>query len=196
MNDTPHRLVYLVGEPGVGKSTVMARATDTWQRFCHCDHPRRELLHAPGSRQVAAVELGARAGRHHAGFPGTDALPMNTVVAVEEWLASGRAAAEAPLVLGEGARLGVRRFLHAAMRSGWEVHVALLTSTHAARNRAERGSQQDPAWIKGATTRARNFYTYAAGLVGDGVAGAHEVPAEDIDHAANVIRHLARLDVP
>lgn len=174
----------------------MDRATKHLTRHCIEDNPRRELLSANG--RVVAVELGARAGRHPPGFPGTDALPMNAVVSAENWLRSGQAAGEAPVVLGEGARLGVRRFLDAAIATGWEIHIVLLTSRRAARNRAERGSRQKDSWVKGATTRALRFHDYAAQRVGrgGGVTGAYVIAVDDLDYAVRAVQRLAQLDVP
>jgi hypothetical protein len=58
----------------------------------------------------------------------------------------------------------VKRFLDAATTAGLDTHVVLVTDPErAAKQRAARGSTQSPSWVRGASTRAINFYRYAAG---------------------------------
>jgi hypothetical protein len=149
---SPPVLVYVIGEPGVGKSTAMRMATEGLQRAPIPGAPVREVLLHPVTAVVAGIELGRR---RPGGFSGTDALPMNAVVAAEEYLVSGRAADETRLLLGEGARLGNRRFLAAAADAGWAVNlVTVIGPETAIRRRQARGTHQNPAWVKGAATSA------------------------------------------
>jgi hypothetical protein len=153
---------YLVGEPGVGKSWVMDRLTEGYNRVPLLDsRPRMEALYEsyppPRSGRLRAVELGARRGRHPIGFPGTDAMSMTAIVDVHRWLVSVDTGPEVP-VLGEGARLAVRRLIRACDEGGHALHVYLIVNPErAAAQRAERGSTQNESWIKGARTRARRF---------------------------------------
>src|SRR5947208_9892815 len=103
-------LIYLIGAPGSGKSTVMAAATAHLHRTALPGRPARDLL--TDTTGPIAVELGARRGS----FSGTDALPMDAVRHAEAWLRDTHPGA--PLVLGEGARLGNARFLQAAVQAG------------------------------------------------------------------------------
>lgn len=130
----------------------MAALTARWRLLGELPGPGRTLLGSPRG-QVAAIELGRR---RRGGFSGTDALPMAIVGQAESYLRSGQAAAETSLLLAEGARLAVRRFLVAAVESGWDVHLAHLTGPPevAAARRAARGSTQSPSWVRGAATRA------------------------------------------
>jgi hypothetical protein len=156
-----NKLVYVVGEPGVGKSTALTLLTAEYARVMMSRKPRREWL--TNGKRIVATELGARAGKHPEGYPGTDAMSMTAIVEVDDWFRSGDAAREAPLVIGEGARLGVRRLVDSALHGGFDVTVVLLDDpAAAARHRAERGSKQADSWVKGARTRARNFYDYAS----------------------------------
>ncbi len=148
------RLIYLIGEPDVGKTTVMRHLTARWTRVPAAGQPARELLVDPQLGTIDAVELGRQRGL----FSGTDALPMNAVVAAERYLCSGQAASEATLLLAEGARLACRRFLVAAVVAHWRpVLIHLVAPEAAAPRRKERGTMQNPSWVRGAATRARRL---------------------------------------
>lgn len=158
------RLVYLSGEPGVGKSTLMRQITEDWTRIYMPKEmggpPCRDLLfdHARPA-QAVAVEL----GRIRDTFSGTDALPSSVIGEAELWLTSGRAAREAPLVLAEGARLANRRFLTCAVTTGYRVQLlhlsglALAAQRRATRARTLGKPEQNPSWVKGRRTAAANL---------------------------------------
>lgn len=142
------RLIYLVGAPGSGKSTLMGHLIPAeWLRVFRDDQgmPRTELFHAD---QLVGAEL----GRHRASFSGTDALAMNIHPHALRWIA----AAPHPIVFGEGQRLGTKRFLEAARNAGRAVDLVWLDTPEdeCRRRREARGSRQNPQWVKAATTRA------------------------------------------
>jgi energy-coupling factor transporter ATP-binding protein EcfA2 len=165
-------LLYLIGQPGSGKSTLAAALTGGLD-WIESTHPfaHRALIVSPGT---TVVELGA----HRDGFSGTDALPMNVQPKVVAWLA-----ASAPgLVLGEGDRLGNRKFFDAAVALGWRVNVAYLSlgSNVAEERRLARASAlgvapQDASWVKGRVTKARNL---ARGWPGVYMLNAERAPVE------------------
>lgn len=175
-------LAYLAGEPGTGKTTAMRRFTDRWLRVPLAGCPARDALADPRTGVVGAVELGRRRGT----FSGTDALPMDVVVAAEAYLRHGRAALEAPVLLAEGARLANRRFLAAAVEAGYDAHLVVLDGPAvAAARRAARGTGQSEAWVRGAATRAARL----AANPGAGVT-VHLVPADDLDGAVVLLGRL------
>lgn len=142
-------LLYLIGEPGSGKSTLTAALVQGRRRRVHKE-PFAHTLYEGG-----LVQLGRERG---GGFSGTDALSMSVqpkVVAVLE-------ARAWPNVLGEGDRLANGRFFTAAREAGYEVDVALLQVDEelAAARRAERGSNQDPTWLAGRRTKVNNLQPY------------------------------------
>lgn len=145
----------MVGAPGVGKSTTM----DALTIRCHRQQVARpfayDVLTLPnaGGR---AVELGMR---RMSAFSGTDALAMNVQPKVLSWLAMG----EYRLVLGEGDRLGNRKFLEAAMDLGWSVRLIALTlpDEELARRHAARGATQNESWRRGRLTKVWNLVAWA-----------------------------------
>jgi hypothetical protein len=163
-------LLYLTGEPGVGKSTLMSELTARWRRVPlepSVDAPARDALVPVTSpppesyrepQRWEAVEIG-----HRWPLSGTDALPPSVISVAELYLVSGRAARETELLLAEGARLANRRFLSAARESDWRVIlVHLVGEGAAAERRAARAAalgvpEQDRAWVKGRRTAAANL---------------------------------------
>lgn len=159
------RLLYLIGEPGVGKTTAMGALTAPMKNLGVLDMPPpARTVYGNQAGEVVAVELGRR---RRNGFSGTDALAMNIIAVAERYLTSGRAAAETSLLLAEGARLANARFLSTAVAAGWEVHLALMADTAlAARRRSDRRSTQNEAWVRGrATAAARLFAEPPAGVL-------------------------------
>lgn len=154
-------MIYMIGEPGSGKSTLMARLTEPWSRHPADGQPRRDLL--LDGETVRGVELGKRRA---GGFSGTDALGSSVITAAERWLYRH----EAPIVLGEGARLGNARFLKAGIDAGYRVTLVLLEHGDSARWRAERsealGRTQNAAWVKGRATASRRLADHPPAGVG------------------------------
>lgn len=146
------QLLYLVGAPGVGKSTVARELTHPWDKTVVPTGPvPHVLLKHPVSGRLLGLELGVP----RASFPGTDALAMDVGPRALTWLGS----ACAPFVLGEGARLATRPFLGGMAQSGVRVTLVHLRAGEellTERWRA-RGSKQSPSWRKGAGTRAERI---------------------------------------
>lgn len=144
-------LVYLIGPPGVGKSTTMNRLTAGCARSHKAKPVSHEALVDPATADTVAVEL----GKARPGFPGTDTLPMNVSPTAAAWIA------ERPhqLVVAEGDRLAHIGFLDAARAAGYEVVLAYLHApdTTVDARCAQRGSQQNDSWRRGRATKAANL---------------------------------------
>lgn len=143
---TRPELLYLVGPPAAGKSTLMAALTAG---------AARSAVDRPVPHDIMAGGAAAEVGRRREEFSGTDALGMAVNPLAISWVAT----APFPLLLAEGARLANKAFLYAALTAGYRVTLALLDTDQATLDRrcAERGSHQSVSWRRGAATRARRI---------------------------------------
>lgn len=149
-------LLYMIGEPGIGKTTTMAVITAHLTLLGVTDTPFTHTLygdHPDG--HVTTIEI----GKHRPIFGGTDALAMSVITRVETWL---HTTPPVPLLLGEGARLSNMRFLNAAAAAGYTVHIAHFTGdTLAHTRRTTRGTTQTDRYITGRRTASTNLATHA-----------------------------------
>lgn len=143
------QLLYLVGPPGVGKSSVARELRAPWDTDVVRDGPVPHIrLRHPVSGRLAGLELGVPRPQ----FPGTDALAMDIGPRALQWLSTSYAS----FAVGEGARLATKPFIGGLAQAGVRVTLVRLMADQELldeRWRA-RGSKQDPRWRKGAGTRA------------------------------------------
>lgn len=140
VSNSAREALYLIGEPGVGKSTLADALIGT---------APLTVFTSPFAHYTAGpvVVLGVRRKQ----FPGTDALPMNVQPKVEGWLD----AAAPPLLFGEGDRLGNDKFFRALTEAGYNLVVGYLVGEATAKaRRKERGSKQNDAWVRGRGSKA------------------------------------------
>ncbi|AYP69993.1 terminase small subunit [Mycobacterium phage CRB2] len=156
-----NRLIYLVGQPGSGKSTLMADLTAHFDRHhigAAPDYPvAHDVLTSRPDGRVVGAELGVR--RQH--FGGTDALPSSIIEKAVPWIET----TPYQLVLAEGARLANRRFIQAAINGSYQPVIVLLDHPQAEEWRKARseelGRTQDPSWVKGRLTSSRRLAEWA-----------------------------------
>lgn len=167
---TTHRLLYLIGAPGAGKSTLMARLTSHLDReevpvlgpgMIPHDVLRFKLYGGEDEAEGIPEEVfGAEIGRRRELFGGTDALPASIIEKAIPWVRQ----LPYPVLLGEGARLANKRFLIAAAEAGYDVHLAVVDHADVEGWRKKRakeiGKTQDPSWVKGRETATRNLADY------------------------------------
>jgi hypothetical protein len=142
------KLIYIIGGPGTGKSTLMRRLTAGVNRVPAepaTDGFATDELFDRATGDLVGIELGTRRGT----FSGTDTLSSSVITRVVPWI---QAQTETGLVLGEGARLGNHRFLLTGVNSGYEVTLVALEHPQADAWRAARSIRlartQNPAWVK------------------------------------------------
>ena len=144
MPSLPPELLYIVGYPGVGKTTGLACALSgvPYQQM---------LLPFAHIRYAGGVQLGRERGM----FSGTDALALNVqpkAVDFMEWT-------DARSVVAEGDRLANLKFLRSVQDAGWVVSLTLLeVEPDIARLRANgRGSIQNESWYRGRVTKVNKL---------------------------------------
>lgn len=128
------RLLYLIGEPGVGKSTVMKEALP------------EPLGVAPSPVWHTVYPGGIQLGRPREQFGGTDALAFNAKPIVLEWLRHWSGGG----VVAEGDRLGNRKFFTALRDCGWSVDVWRCTAPEdvVEERRRKRRHILSPTWVR------------------------------------------------
>ena len=136
----PHHALYIIGEPGVGKSELVEQLTKRLP-VEELREPVPHRVYSAGSL-APVTELGVR----RVEFSGTDALSMSIQPKAIAWLVD-----EQPRhLIAEGDRLANDAFFHALIEHGYELDIVLLFGPGvAARRRHERGSHQDTKWLEG-----------------------------------------------
>lgn len=143
---------YFIGEPGVGKSTLVKELTKGFKtRTAVNDKPFRNLAYLNEDFKVVARQLGGLDPQ----YPGTDRLSMSVQPKAIQWLTT----APAPFVFGEGDRLATKGFLDAleANCEEWRLIVCVASAATMGKRREARGSNQDPKWLVGRKTKIRNL---------------------------------------
>lgn len=147
--------IYLIGQPGSGKTTLTREFQKDWAKINLYDKPfKYQEYEAPTLGRVYSLGW----DREH--FGGTDTLG-NTVI---EHMAGfyKNAYEDGATIYGEGDRLASVRFFDLARMYG-TLHLFYLTTSdeEAERRRAARsqetGKEQNPTWAKGRATKHRNL---------------------------------------
>lgn len=155
MGVKPGTVLFLVGPPGVGKTTL-ARAllerTDPNLHRYTSTRPKWTIV--PGLVVPRLVLAG-----HYVGgkFDGADTVPYNGVgEAIEDW---GKKFALSPLTVLDGDRFSHEKAMVAFVSLGARAKVALLDGpdTLLFERRHKRGATQNAAWLKGRETKCRKF---------------------------------------
>ena len=144
--------LYVVGVPGVGKSTLVGALTEGVP-YVQQSKPVAHAIYEPG-----VVEL----GKKREGFPGTDTLSMSAITLVDPWVREEWWPFD--LLLGEGDRLAVDRFFEALEAGGWDLVIAHLWDDTgiAQKRRVERAEalgtkQQKDSWVRGRETKVEKL---------------------------------------
>jgi hypothetical protein len=161
--------LYVLGAPGVGKSTFVKAylQANAWTALPEPTRLHRTLIGhylADRTGEVTGVYL----GKHRQQFPGTDALSMAVAPDARVW--ARNLEPWLGFIVGEGQRLGNAGFLR-ALGENTELTVVLLVADEAVLDARceERGSAQAPGWRRGAAKGAANAFRdaqqYASAVV-------------------------------
>lgn len=168
---TVRRLVYVIGEPGAGKTTAVEAACAPYTPIDLEDPiPHRAWM---DGRDLAFVTL----GRHRPPFSGTDTLGMSIQPAATRWLTHE---ASPTVVLAEGDRLGNTKFFRAMVDAGRDLTIVHLTVPPeiAAARRAARGTEQNATWLAGRRTKVANLTATHQHVTIDGTRPVDEIAAD------------------
>ena len=139
--------LYIIGEPGSGKSELAAELTRGLQAD-EISEPFAMRAYTLDGGDV--IELGRRRDK----FSGTDSLGSSVIEKVLPWLEE----AQPEMLLAEGDRLAVDRFLNKLIELGYDLRLVMLYGPGvAARRRLQRGSRQDASWIAGRRTKVEKL---------------------------------------
>ena len=140
------RMVYLIGEPGIGKTTLM-------REYTHRLGPAVEMTKPLAYRMGAGwLELGRQRGM----FSGTDGLSMSVQPLAIAWLRT----LPATLVLGEGDRLGNASFMEAVGAYAEVRCVAMVAPPEVGAERRANRAQPftfNDTWLKGRISKVNNL---------------------------------------
>lgn len=166
-------LIYLIGQPGSGKSTV---AMELFRGIpgVQMDKP---IAHVNYMSQQS-IQLGAIRGS----FSGTDAYPMNIQPKVVPFITDS----DCTSFFGEGDRLANGKFFNECAMARVILTIFLLNTPHveAAARRAERGSNQNHTWLKGRITKVLRLWADWGnpGFMLDGMKRPEEIVADMMGH--------------
>lgn len=144
------RLTYLIGEPGVGKTTLLNAFTEGLSGMT-VPRPFARRLYDCGVVQL---------GEERAVFGGTDTLSMSVQPKVLGWAEMP----EYPDVIAEGDRLANGKFFQGMRDLGYNLCIVhcIAPSEVIAERRLMRAAQhevkpQDPIWLKGRETKVHKL---------------------------------------
>lgn len=165
-------VLWVVGEPGVGKTTMVREMVGERLPLRLISKPKWSV-----TPDTAPAPRMALAGHYSGGtFDGADTVPYNGVKdALAFW--HGYLSERVALTVLDGDRFSSLSAMN--FFNGQDLRCVHLASDQAAARRAQRGSNQNEAWIRGRVTKARNFAQgFKVALWLDGAAPARDLASQ------------------
>lgn len=151
------RMIYIFGQPGAGKTTLVRQICSTSVFLYESNDPIRHRCFSDKQGMFSVL------GGDSFPFGGTDTLSYAVMKTADSWLKSLSSCAAGKTVIAEGDRLANLSFFDAA-RSYYELILIHLRcdNEEAARRRSERASEhnlelQTSSWVKGRATKSVNL---------------------------------------
>ena len=150
------KIIYLIGEPGAGKTTLTAAFAHDWTNTQHHEKPIKYRTHDTPHGVTLSL------GWLRPNFGGTDTLGNAAILEIEPWLPKIAQSNSYQILYGEGDRLANDRFFNLCRDNG-EFHLFYLdTDPAVAHERRQQrslltGKEQNPTWVKGRATKHRNL---------------------------------------
>lgn len=170
------QLVYIFGEPGAGKSTLVRDAIGPLLKAGLKQPKPFQHTVFPFNGGLAAY-LGADDGKTL--FPGTDRLSMGVQPLAIKFLEE----CGMRTIIAEGDRLGTISFFKAVTEAGWTITAVHVVSRMAEQARAERaktaGQAQNKTWLKGRISKVNALADYCKnrdGVIYTSIAGDQKRP--------------------
>jgi len=181
------KMIYVIGMPGTGKSTIMKNLMldiGGWEN----DKPI-DLLDTHISNDIRVL------GKYSEGevFCGTDRLSMAVAPKAIEWLSTN----PNETIIGEGDRLNNKAFFEKAKELG-ELYLIRLTVSDKERERRyeERGSNQTDKFIQTVKTKCNNIVEYfgdTVTLFGEEKGCVEEFVNENQTDSKRIVEHIKKI---
>lgn len=150
------KLVYIIGEPGTGKSTLFKRAAQSMGLSIPSEPSKMGLVtYYELERLVALGSYSVDRG----GYGGTDALPMNVMPAALKFLEFTSQRWPEKHLFAEGDRLATAKFFQEAELMGYELKVFCLKANQRTLDNRydERKSNQSRSFLKSRRTKCNGL---------------------------------------
>lgn len=161
------KIVYIIGQPGSGKSTLMKAWLAQHQFVAQNKEPFKHETYTHGTTHIYSLGI-----QKNQPFGGTDTLPNTVITKVIDWIPTLPADS---IIIGEGDRLANQRFFDFCKDQTTEFILVWLNTPNelASQRREERATRlqktlQNPSWIKGRITKSTNLANTNNHIVIDG----------------------------